>query len=430
MDPLAIDLDGGHIRAARDPGDRAIFVPLDVHVRAASGKRSGERGQGEKPREGSFTVPPSREKESGKRLLPVSVAPADGRRDRVELLEVRRREHEVRRRDVLLAGTSRAASPGSPGRARRARAPRRARPAPESRRGARPRRARRPRCFWLAATASAEKRGSVERKSSSENCVPAWIVPVRNPRPRGENATKDAPFASHQGTHVAEIVARPERELRLHGRDRVDTPDRGRARRPWPRRCRASAPCRRRRGRPWPPRSPRREPADRSGEGSRGRSCRGRAAGARRRRPSRMCSGRPLRRVLVLRRALASDESDLGRDDDPIATARGGERAAHERLVGPVPVGVRRVEVVDARVDRRPEERLGFGLVHGGIVVGPRQPHAAEAVGQTLRPVTPERARLHRRRIYRVGGRSGGRRDAAAGRIARGSSTPSRIRLG
>ena len=104
-----------------------------------------------------------------------------------------------------------------------------------------------------------------------------------------------------------------------------------------------------------------------------------------------------------------------------VAATRGGDRAAHELFVLAEPVGVGRVEVVDAGVDGRPEERLGHGLVHGGVVVRPGQSHAAEADRADPSASAPERAPLHpktnlsRGRALRVV-----RRDAAARRIARG----------
>ena len=126
------------------------------------------------------------------------------------------------RRRRSARGTSRAACPGSRARARPARAPRPARSAPASRRGARrPTRTASTMC-WFAATASGVKRGSVERKSSAPNSR------VRRDRARQETAAERRERDERRavggapGRHVLDVVARPERQLRLDRGHRVD----------------------------------------------------------------------------------------------------------------------------------------------------------------------------------------------------------------
>ncbi len=56
---------------------------------------------------------------------------------------------------------------------------------------------------WLAAIASASKRGSVRRKSPASSSSAEETAPVRKPRPSGENATTATSCSAHQGTTSA-----------------------------------------------------------------------------------------------------------------------------------------------------------------------------------------------------------------------------------
>ena len=76
------------------------------------------------------------------------------------------------------------------------------------------------------------------------------------------------------------------------------------------------------------------------------------------------------------RRLVLQDEAALGREEDSLAAARDG--APDEPLVREGTVGVGRVEVIDAEVDRGAEDvDLGL-LVDRRIAVGPGETHASE----------------------------------------------------
>src|SRR5262245_65890888 len=107
---------------------------------------------------------------------------------------------------------------------------------------------------------------------------------------------------------------------------------------------------------------------------------------------------RPAVAVVALsgRRSL-HDETGLRRDHDLLSKSR--DRAAHEDLVGVRSVGVRRVEMVDAQLDRPPDQPDALRVIDGFFVIRPRKAHAAEADGIDETAGPGQRPSLHRGRI-------------------------------
>src|SRR5262249_8238881 len=83
--------------------------------------------------------------------------------------------------------------------------------------------------------------------------------------------------------------------------------------------------------------------------------------------------------VALSRRRALHHQTGFGRAHDLLAES--GDRGPHESLVGVRAVGVRRVEVVDAEPDRTSDQPDALRVLDGGLVVRPRESHAAEPDG-------------------------------------------------
>jgi hypothetical protein len=200
----------------------------------------------------------------------------------------------------------------------------------------------------------------------------------QEPAPEGRERHERCAVGGAPGHDVVEILARPERQLRLHGSDRVDARhalEVGYLRFRYP------------------------EPAHLAFGNEPRHSSPGVLDGCggidavevveiddvdlqpRQRALARRADvlGTAVAAVAVSRRRALHEETGLRRNDDLLA--RSPDRAADEDLVGVRTVSIRRVEVVDAELDRALDEPHALRLLDGLLVVRPREAHAAEADG-------------------------------------------------
>ena len=172
-----------------------------------------------------------------------SVPPADRRGNRVEVLQLRRRQHDVRRGHVVFEVLDPLRARDRHARGRPARAPRRARSARARHRGARQRRARPRRCAgWprpppartAAASTGSPPRQSARPARSHPSGIPGQAARTPRRRRRARRTRGRRPRGSRASRATAPTGPPRPGGCARHARDPRPTPRRSRGRAPCP----------------------------------------------------------------------------------------------------------------------------------------------------------------------------------------------------